>query len=161
MGIVCNFAGAQDLWQGAQFVKLYTLSEIKTETMKKGYVLNMEEETVHNTDYRRVLYTAEHLQLVVMSIEPGDEIGEEVHELAQFIRVESGKGKAILDGIEHELPDDFAVIIPAGVNHNIVNVGDVPLKLYSIYAPPEHKDGVLQPTKADEKEEHFDGVTTE
>lgn len=129
--------------------------------MKKGYVLNIEQETINNTDYRRILYTAEHLQLVLMSIEPGDEIGAEVHHLTQFIRVEKGDGRAILDGVEHALPAEHAIIIPAGVNHNIINVGPDALKLYSIYAPPEHKDGVIQATKADEKEEHFDGVTTE
>lgn len=130
--------------------------------MKKGYIVNIEEATTENTDYRRVLYTGENSQLVVMSLEPGVEIGEEVHELDQFIRVESGQGKAILNGIdEHVLGDDWAVIVPAGVKHNVVNTGEVPLKLYSIYSPAEHKDGTVHPTKADEKEEHFDGVTTE
>lgn len=131
--------------------------------MKNGYIANIEEATLQNTDYRRVLYTGEKSQLVVMSIEPGDEIGEEVHgDIDQFIRVESGKGKAVLNGDqEHELEDDWAVIIPAGVKHNVINTGDAPLKLYSIYSPAEHKDGTVHPTKADEKEEHFDGTTTE
>jgi len=130
--------------------------------MKKGYIVNIEEATVANTDYRRVLYTSEHSQLVVMSLEPEVEIGEETHELDQFIRVESGSGKVILNGSEeHALVDDWAVIIPAGVKHNVINTGDVPLKLYSIYSPAEHKDGLVQATKADETEEHFDGVTTE
>lgn len=130
--------------------------------MKKGYVVNIEEVTTQNTDYRRVLYTGEHSQLVVMSLEPGVEIGEETHHLDQFIRVESGKGIVILNGEdEHILEDDWAVIIPAGVKHNVINNSDVALKLYSIYSPAEHKDGTVQPTKADEKEEHFDGVTTE
>jgi mannose-6-phosphate isomerase-like protein (cupin superfamily) len=130
--------------------------------MKKGYVANIEEVTTENTDYRRVLYTGEHSQLVVMSLEPGVEIGEEVHELDQFIRVESGKGKAVLNGTdEHELEDDWAVIIPAGVKHNVINTGDEPMKLYSVYSPAEHKDGLVQATKADDAEVHFDGVTTE
>lgn len=130
--------------------------------MKKGYIVNIEEETLTNTDYRRVLYTGENSQLVVMSIEPGDEIGEEVHELDQFIRIEKGQAKVVLNQTdEHMLEDDFAVIIPAGTAHNVINTGEEVLKLYSIYTPPEHKDGTVHPTKADEKEEHFDGVTTE
>ncbi len=128
----------------------------------KGYFVNIEDETKDNYDYRRVLYTSKHSQLVVMSVEPGDEIGEEVHELDQFIRVEKGKAKVILNKTEErEIEDDWAVIIPAGVWHNVINTGDKPLKLYTIYSPPEHKDGVVQKTKADEEEEHFDGVTTE
>lgn len=131
--------------------------------MKKGYVANIEDVTKENTDYRRVLYTGEKSQLVVMSLEPGVEIGEEVHDdIDQFIRVESGRGKAILNETEeYEIEDDWAVIIPAGVKHNVVNTGEEPLKLYSIYSPAEHKDGVVQPTKADDAHEHFDGVTTE
>lgn len=130
--------------------------------MKKGYVANIEEVTTENTDYRRVLYTAENSQLVVMSLEPGVEIGEEVHELDQFIRIESGTGKAVLNETdEYELGDDWAVIIPAGTKHNVINTGDTPLKLYSIYSPAEHKEGTVHPTKEDETEEHFDGVTTE
>ncbi|MFW6209980.1 MAG: cupin domain-containing protein [Patescibacteria group bacterium] len=131
--------------------------------MKKGYVANIEDVTKENTDYRRVLYTGEKSQLVVMSLEPGVEIGEEVHDdIDQFIRVESGRGKAILNETEeYEIADDWAVIIPAGVKHNVVNTGEEPLKLYSIYSPAEHKDGVVQPTKADDAHEHFDGVTTE
>jgi mannose-6-phosphate isomerase-like protein (cupin superfamily) len=127
----------------------------------KGYIVNLEKETVENTDYRRVLYTAKNSQLVLMNIQPNDEIGSEVHELDQFIRIESGKAKAILDGVEHEMEDDFAVVIPAGTEHNIINTGDKELKLYSIYSPPEHKDGTVHKTKADEEEEHFDGKTTE
>ena len=129
----------------------------------KGFHVNIEKETKENTDYRRVLYTAKDMQLVVMSIAPGDEIGNEVHDLAQFIRVEEGEGKAILQNGETEyvLREDDAIIIPAGTWHNIVNTGDTPLKIYTIYAPPEHKDGTVHKTKADEKEEHFDGQTTE
>lgn len=132
------------------------------ECMKKGYVVDIEKVTTENTDYRRVLYTGEHSQLVVMSLEPGVEIGEEVHHLDQFIRIEEGTAKVILNGTdEHVLKDDWCVIIPAGTKHNVINESDVPVKLYSIYSPAEHKDGTVHPTKADEKEEHFDGVTTE
>ena len=127
----------------------------------KGYIGNIEKETLENTDYRRVIYTAKHSQLVLMNLQPGEEIGEEVHELDQFIRIESGNAKAILNGEEHELEDDFAIIVPAGMAHNVVNTGEAELKLYSIYSPPEHKHGTVHKTKADEKEEHFDGVTSE
>lgn len=127
----------------------------------KGFVTDIEKQTLENTDYRRVLYTAKDLQLVLMSIEPGDEIGAETHDLAQFIRLEQGSGKAILNGEKHVIEDDWAVLIPAGVEHNIINTGNQPMKVYSLYAPPEHKDGVLHVSKADESEEHFDGETTE
>lgn len=130
-------------------------------TYMKGFVTDIEKETMENTDYRRVLYTAKHSQLVVMSIEPGDEIGSETHHLDQFIRFESGNAKVILNGEEHEVKADDAVVIPEGVEHNVINIGDKPLKLYSVYSPPEHRDGVVHKTKADEKEEHFDGKTTE
>lgn len=127
----------------------------------KGYIGNIEQETKENSDYRRVLYTAKNSQLVVMNIQPGDEIGEEVHELDQFIRIESGEGKAIMDGAEHLLEDDHAIVIPAGMSHNVINTGTEELKLYSIYSPAEHKNGTVHRTKADEKEEHFDGETSE
>lgn len=127
----------------------------------KGYIANIGKETLENTDYRRVLYTAKNSQLVLMSIEPGDEIGTEVHELDQFIRIEQGNATAILDGVEHQLADDFAVVVPAGMEHNVINTGTEILKLYSIYSPPEHRDGVVHATKRDEHEEHFDGATTE
>ncbi|MCA9362404.1 cupin domain-containing protein [Candidatus Kaiserbacteria bacterium] len=130
--------------------------------MKKGYVANIEEVTKENTDYRRVLYTGEHSQLVVMSLEPGVEIGEEVHHLDQFIRIESGKCKAVLNEDDvYELEDDWCVIVPAGTKHNFINESDEVVKLYSIYSPAEHKDGLVQATKADDAEVHFDGVTTE
>lgn len=127
----------------------------------KGYITNIEHATKENTDYRRVLYTARHSQLVLMCLKPGEEIGEEVHHLDQFIRFEEGEGKAILDGVEHAVSADMAVVIPEGTRHNIVNTGTDDLKLYTVYSPPEHKDGTVHPTKADEKEEHFDGVTSE
>jgi len=127
----------------------------------KGFITNIEKDTLENTDYRRVLYTATNSQLVLMSIEPGDEIGTEVHELDQFIRLEQGSATVVLGGESHEVPADSAIIIPAGVEHNVINTGPEALKLYSVYAPPEHKDQTVHPTKADEQEENFDGITTE
>ena len=129
----------------------------------KGYVINIEKATKENNNFRKVLYTAQSSQLVVMSLKAGEEIGAEVHDLDQFIRIEKGKGKAVLDGVEHEIEDDFAVVIPAGANHNIINTGDEEMKLYTVYSPPEHREGVVNATKeeAEAGEEHFDGVTTE
>jgi mannose-6-phosphate isomerase-like protein (cupin superfamily) len=115
----------------------------------QGYIVNIEKETKGNTNFRRVLYTAPNSQLVVMSLKPGEDIGEEVHELDQFIRVEEGEGKAVLDGVEHELKDDWAVVVPAGTSHNVINAGMEDLKLYTIYSPPEHRDGVVHRTKED------------
>ena len=126
-----------------------------------GYIVNIEKETLENENYRKVLYTAKNSQLVLMTILPGDEIGLETHDLDQFIRVEAGEAVVILDDVEHKIEDDWAVVIPAGTKHNVVNSGDDPLRLYSIYSPPEHKDGTVHATKADDKEEHFDGVITE
>lgn len=133
--------------------------------MIHGYVGNIEAETASNTDFRRVLYTAHNQQLVVMAIPAGDEIGEEVHpENDQFIRIEAGEGCAVLQGERHDIRDGYVVIIPAGVRHNIINTGAEALKLYTLYSPPHHRDGVVHPTKADalkDEEEHFEGVTTE
>ncbi len=125
-----------------------------TEAMH-GYVTNIEQATVENTDYRRVLYTAKHSQLVLMCLMPGEEIGEEVHHLDQFIRFEAGAGKIVLGGVVQNVSADMAVVIPEGTRHNVINTGTVPLKLYSIYAPPEHKDGTVHKTKADEKGRTF------
>lgn len=128
----------------------------------RGYIGNIEQETRENTSYRKVLYTAQHSQLVLMSIAPGEDIGEEVHTLDQFLRFEAGEGTVIIDGVEHPVQDGFAVIVPAGARHNVLNTSsEAALKLYSIYAPPEHKDQTLHLTKQDAVEEHFDGVTTE
>lgn len=129
----------------------------------KGYVHNIETESLENDYFRKVLYTDERLQLVVMSLAPNEDIGDEVHELDQFIRVERGEGKSILDGEEHVISDGYAVIIPKGVRHNIVNGGTGAMKLYTIYTPPQHKDGTIHKTKAEAEaaEEHFDGHTSE
>ena len=129
----------------------------------RGYVQNIEEITVKNTDFRQVLYTAQHCQLVVMALQPGEEIGMEIHELDQFFRVEEGTGEAILDGVRTAISAGFAVLVPEGANHNIVNTGSAPLKLYTLYAPPNHRDGVAHHTRAaaEADDEQFDGKTTE
>lgn len=127
----------------------------------KGFVINIEEATLENTFYRKVLYTGKNSQLVLMAIQPGEEIGEEVHELDQFIRIEEGSGTVYIDGHRYDVADDFAILIPQGAKHNVINTGDTVLKLYSVYAPAEHKDGTIHKTKAEEREEHFDGVTSE
>lgn len=128
----------------------------------KGFVDNIETLTTENTDYRRVVYTGKHMQLVLMTLQPGEEIGAEVHETHdQFLRIESGSAEATIDGKKHAVADDDAIIVPAGARHNVINTGKTPLKLYTLYGPPEHRDGVVQPTKADEYDEHFDGKTSE
>lgn len=130
----------------------------------RGFVADIEKMTEHNKDFRRVLYTGKNLQLVLMTIEPGEDIGEEVHEgHDQFLRIEEGKGEAWIDGNMTKIEEDFAVLVPAGAKHNIKNTGHKPLKLYTLYGPPEHADGVVHATKADAlaSEEHFAGKTTE
>ena len=128
----------------------------------KGYVDDIEKVTEENNDYRRVIYTGKHMQLMLMTLQPGEEIGEEVHEdIDQFFRFEKGNGEVVIDGVSHKIKSDFGVIVPAGASHNVINTGNKPLRLYTLYGPPEHRKDVLQPTKADETEEHFDGETTE
>lgn len=129
----------------------------------KGYVVNIEKATKENDNFRKVLYTAKNSQLVLMTLRPGEDIGEEVHTLDQFIRVEEGEGKAVLDDVEHKIEDGSAVVIPAGTKHNIINTSDSEMKLYTIYSPPEHRDGVIHVTKDDAiaDDEHFDDKTTE
>jgi len=131
----------------------------------KGYIINIEEASIENENFRKVLYTAQNSQLVVMNLNPNEDIGEEIHQLDQFIRVESGQGKAILDSVEHEIKDGFAVVVPAGAKHNIINTSsDAPLKLYTVYSPPNHKDSVVHQTKTDaiaDEAEHFAGITSE
>lgn len=129
-----------------------------------GFVDNIEELTEKGSDFRRVLYTGKHLQLVLMSLKPGEEIGEEVHEgHDQFFRIEAGRGEIWIDGQRTEVKDGDAVVVPAGASHNLVNTGKEPLRLYTLYGPPEHREGVVRKTKADAEasEEHFDGQTTE
>jgi len=116
----------------------------------KGFHTNIEKETIENTDYRRVLFTSGKSQLVVMSLKPGEEIGEEVHDGDQFIRVDSGKGEVKIGKVVTSFNDGDAVVIPAGVEHNVTNIGNELLKLYALYTPPEHKDGTVHKTKEDE-----------
>lgn len=129
----------------------------------KGFVQDIEARAVENDDFRRVLYTARHCQLVLMALKPAEEIGTEVHELDQFFRVEEGTGEAVLDGVRTKIQAGFAVLVPAGAKHNIINTGAVPLKLYTLYAPPNHRDGVVHRTHGDAEadNEKFDGKTTE
>lgn len=129
----------------------------------KGFVQDIERIAVGNEEFRRVLYTGRNCQLVVMALKPGEEIGAEVHKLDQFFRVEEGDGEAVLDGVRTPIGAGFAVLVPAGANHNIINTGKAPLKIYTLYAPPNHRDGVVHHTRAEAEadNEHFDGKTTE
>lgn len=130
----------------------------------KGYISNIEQDTQANGNFRKVLYTGKHSQLVVMSLLPGEEIGAEVHDVDQFLRIEHGEGVAILDGVEYQVGDDWAIVVPAGAMHNVINRGSEPMKLYTIYSPAEHKLDTVHATKSDaeaDTADHFDGVTTE
>ena len=134
--------------------------------MKRGFCDDIEDLTEENEDFRRVLYTGKHLQLVLMTLQPGEEIGEEVHEgRDQFFRIEEGEGVILIDGKENAVEDDTAVIVPAGARHNVRNTGDEPLRFYTLYGPPEHKDGIVHASKAEAEERHhaeeWDGGTTE
>ncbi len=129
----------------------------------QGFVKDIQRIAIANNDFRQVLYTAKHCQLVVMTLKAGEEIGSEVHKLDQFFRIEAGSGEAVLDGVRTAISAGFAVLVPAGTEHNIINTGTVPLHLYTIYSPPNHRDGVVHHTRAaaDADTEHFDGKTTE
>lgn len=130
----------------------------------KGYITNIEKDSLENDNFRKVLYTAPHSQLVLMSLLPSEDIGAEVHELDQFIRVEAGEGKAVLNGVETVIADGSAIVVPSGTEHNIVNTGSTVMKLYTVYSPADHLDGTIHVTKADahnDTKDHFDGITTE
>ncbi len=131
----------------------------------KGYVINIEKDTLENNNFRKVLYTGKHSQLVLMNLQPNEEIGMEVHtDNDQFFRFEKGQGKCIIDGNEYELENGVAMIVPAGAQHNIINTSDTEdLKLYTIYSPAHHKDGIVRKSKAEAESNgaEFDGVTTE
>ena len=129
----------------------------------KGFVQNIENLAIRNDDFRQVLYTAKHCQLVVMSLKPHEDIGAEVHHLDQFFRVEEGNGDVVMDGVRTAVQAGFAIVVPAGAEHNIINTGNAPLKLYTVYSPPNHRDGVVHHSRADAEAdtESFDGKTTE
>lgn len=130
----------------------------------QGYVADIEKLTEANHNFRQVLYTGSHLQLVLMALEPGQSIGVETHATHdQFFRIEKGKGAVLIDGATHNVKDGDCVIVPAGAEHDLTNTGDEPLRLYTLYGPPEHLDRLVQSTKAeaDASEEAFDGVATE
>lgn len=131
----------------------------------KGFVTELKKDTTENENFRRVLYTGRHSQLVLMMLQPGEEIGEEIHhDIDQFFRFDEGMGKVVIDGVEHEVRDGSGVIVPAGARHNVINTSlDQKLKLYTIYSPPEHIDGTIRHTKADAEAqpEEFDGKITE
>jgi mannose-6-phosphate isomerase-like protein (cupin superfamily) len=129
----------------------------------KAFVGNIETLSEANDTFRTVLYTATNCQLVVMSLKAGEDIGMEVHKLDQFFRVEQGTGEAVLDGKTTPISTGFAILVPAGTKHNIINTGEVALKLYTLYAPPNHRDGIVHATRSDANadNEHFDGKTTE
>lgn len=133
--------------------------------MKKGFIADIEKETTKNTDFRRVLYTGKYSQLVLMSLKPGEEIGEEVHDdVDQFFRFEEGDGTVVIDDVEHRVKDGSGVVVPSGAKHNVLNTSKTAdLKLYTIYSPPEHQDKVVRKTRKEalDKEEHFDGKPTE
>lgn len=130
----------------------------------KGFIANIEGLTLGNTDFRRVLYTSKEMQLVLMAIQPGEEIGEEIHDdVTQFFRVEAGQGEVWIDGVCNRVKADDVAVVPAGARHNVKSTGSDPLQLYTIYSPPEHIDGTVHKTCAEAQaaHEHFDGRTTE
>jgi mannose-6-phosphate isomerase-like protein (cupin superfamily) len=152
----------------------YKVSEIAMQLIKaekeppvnpklKGFVTDIEKDTVKNENFRKVLYTGKNSQLVLMSIKPKEDIGIEVHDVDQFFRIDAGSGKVVINDVEHKVSNGFAIVIPAGAKHNIINDGTEDLKLYSIYSPPHHKDKVVHKTKeiALKDTEKFDGKTTE
>lgn len=129
-----------------------------------GYIVNIEKLSLENKNFRKVLYTDKNCQLVLMSLLAGEDIGEEVHDVDQFLRVERGTGKAILNNISHDLTDGSIIVVPAGTKHNIFNLGENEMKLYTLYMPPHHRDGVVHKTKEEgesDKSDVFDGKLTE
>lgn len=130
----------------------------------KGYISNIEKDTIENNNFRKVLYTGKNSQLVLMSLNPGEDIGEEVHIVDQFLRIEQGRGQAILDGVSYDIEDGFAIVVPAGAKHNVINNMDGQMKLYTIYSPPEHLKDTIHITKEDaiaDTKDKFDGTTSE
>ena len=130
----------------------------------KGYITNIEKQSLENDTFRKVLYTSTNCQLVLMSLLPHEAIGEEIHDVDQFLLVEKGNGKAILNDISEDITDGSGIIVPAGTKHNLINTGNEPMKLYTLYMPPHHRDAVVHATKADgeaDTTDEFDGKTTE
>ena len=131
----------------------------------KGFKSNIEKDTLGNKNFRKVLYTGKHLQLVLMSLKVGEDIGAEIHpDNDQFFRFESGSGKCVIDGNEYTVKDGDVIVVPAGAKHNVINTGNTgDLKMYTIYGPPNHQDGIIRKTKedAEKMDEHFDGKTSE
>lgn len=129
----------------------------------EGYVANIEKLSLENKNFRKVVYTTSRSQLVLMSLLPGENIGLETHDVDQFLRIESGKGRAILNSQEHDIGDGFSIVVPASVEHDIMNTGSETMKLYTLYMPPHHKDGTVHATKSEaeaDEEEHFDSSTS-
>ena len=130
----------------------------------KGFKSNIEKDTLENENFRKVLYTGKHLQLVLMTLKVGEDIGSEIHAANdQFFRFESGSGKCVIDGNEYKIKEGDVIVVPAGARHNIINVGDNELKMYTLYGPPNHQDGTIRNTKEDAEKmtEKFDGKTSE
>jgi mannose-6-phosphate isomerase-like protein (cupin superfamily) len=135
---------------------------MNTTKQSHGYVIDIEASALKNNEFRQVLYTAKFSQLVLMALKPKEDIGSEIHKLDQFFRVEAGSGEVVLDGIHTPIKEGFAVLVPAGSRHNIINTGSVPMKLYTLYSPPNHRDGVIHHTRAEAEadNEQFDGKTS-
>lgn len=137
---------------------------MKVINIMKGYISNIEKETLENNNFRKVLYTGKNSQLVLMSLESNEEIGEEVHEVDQFLRIEKGSGQAVLDGVTHMIEDGFSIFVPAGAKHNVINGSEGQMKLYTIYSPPQHKLNTIHKTREEaesDTQDNFDGTTTE
>jgi mannose-6-phosphate isomerase-like protein (cupin superfamily) len=146
MSAVAQSAASTDPAQGER-------AQSTARTTRPDFVQNIDDLTVKNRDFRRELYTGKHLQLVLMSIPPGEHIGEEVHAVDQFFRVEAGSGIVVIDGVRHTFATDFAFIVPAGAKHDVINTGAKPLQLYTIYSPPHHPAGTVHRTRADASRE--------
>ena len=132
--------------------------------MMKGFKSNIEKDTLENKNFRKVLYTGKHLQLVLMSLNVGEDIGAEIHpDNDQFFRFESGSGKCVIDGNDYKVKDGDVIVVPAGAKHNVINAGTNELKMYTLYGPPNHQDGTIRNTKedAEKMDEKFDGKTSE
>jgi len=146
-----------------KYVNLISNKKKKTSSNTKGFSVDIEKDTIDNKNFREVLYTGPYLQLVLMSLKPGEDIGSEVHGVDQFFRFEAGTGEVIINGNKNPVSDGISVIVPAGAKHNVKNTGKEDLKMYTIYSPPHHKEGIIHKTKneAVKDEEEFEGKTTE